>query len=97
MFSLLLRYYEESKVALKQGYLFDAFTCIQYGMCHWARLSAYQLEQYPQSPLWEQVKAINPQVYKLYEELISGCESLEQRLRLVVLAIEFFIRSHLKE
>ena len=96
-FSLLLRHHVESKMELEQGSFLDAFFCIQCGMRHWARLSAYQSNIYPQDPIWEQAKAISPEVYKLYEELVNGREPLEQRLRLIVLAVEFFIRSHLEE
>ena len=43
--------------------------------------------------MWNQVKQIEPEVYKLYEELINSEETIQERLQLLFLASEFLIHS----
>lgn len=90
-YSALLRHHLESKLLLKEGHLLDAHLSIQRSLLHWARLTAIESGEYPRFRLWPQVKRINPAVYKLYRELATGEEPLEQRMRLVLLAEEYAV------
>lgn len=90
-FAALLKCHLESKLLLKEGHLLDAYLAIQKSLLHWARLAAIESGEYPRFRLWPQVKPINPAVYKLYRELATGEEPLEQRMRLVLLAEEYAV------
>lgn len=90
-FSGLLKAHLESKLLLKEGHLLDAYFSIQKSLLHWARLAAIESGEYPRFRLWSQVKPIHPGVYKLYRELTIGEESLEKRMRLVLLAEEYSV------
>ena len=46
---------------------------------------------HPEVTVWHQVKQIEPEIYKLYEELVCSEESMEKRLELLFLASEFLI------
>lgn len=58
-----------------------------------ARLSIIENGLYPEVTVWSQVKKLEPSVYKLYEELVTSRESIEKRLELLFLAIEFSMNS----
>lgn len=96
-FSKLLRYHVESKSYLKKGHNLDAFVSIQHSLQHWARLAVMDAGKYPQVHLWRQVRELNPGVYKLYKELLDSGESVEKRSRLVLLATEYAVLSHMKD
>lgn len=96
-FSQFVRRYVESNNFLKQGNVFDSYSNILRGLHHWARLKIIESGQHPEVTVWNQVKQIDPEVYKMYDELIRGEESLEQKIELVLLASEYSILSELKE
>ena len=50
----------------------------------------------PDTALWKQVRSINAGIYKIYEELSSSAETLEQRVRLAHLACDFSVLSKMK-
>lgn len=64
---------------------------------HLGRLSIIDNGLYPEVTVWSQVKKIEPAIYKLYEELVMSDESLEKRLELLFLAIEFLINSRTQD
>lgn len=92
-FSLFLRRFLQCKEYLAEGRSLDAYTNIMEALFHWARLSIIEQGDHPEVTVWEQVRKINPGIYKLYEELISSHESPEQRVRLVLLACDFNVMS----
>lgn len=92
-FSLFLRRFLQSREYLNQGHHLDAYTNIMEALFHWARLSIIEQGAHPEVTVWEQVRKFNLGIYKLYEELIDSDETLEQRVRLVLLACDFNVMS----
>ena len=92
-FSKLLRRYFEGREFFNRGNYFDAYSHVVESLHHLARLSVIDNGLYPEVTVWSQVKKIEPSIYKLYEELVMSTESLEKRLELLFLAIEFSINS----
>jgi hypothetical protein len=92
-FGRLIRRYQEGKELLKSGDYLDAFNQILHALHHWARLSVIENGFHPEITLWKQVKKIDPEIYKLYDELLMGTDPLEQRLELLLLASEFSLIS----
>lgn len=92
-FAQFLRRFLLCKEYLTQGHILDAYTNIMEALFHWARLSIIEQGAHPEVTLWEQVRTFNPGIHKLYDELISSKESLEQRVRLVLLACDFNVMS----
>ncbi|MBD8028399.1 hypothetical protein H9636_17310 [Ureibacillus sp. Re31] len=92
-FSKLIRRYLEGKEFFNRGNYFDSYHHVVDSLHHLARLSVIDNGLYPEVTVWSQVKKIEPSIYKLYEELVMSTESLEKRLELLFLAIEFLINS----
>ncbi len=76
-----------------RGNFLDAYSNVTESLHHLARLSVLDKGLYPEVTVWSQVKKIQPEIYKLYEELLFSKESLEKKLELLFLAIEFMINS----
>lgn len=96
-FSLFLRRYMQSKEYLNQGHVLDAYSNILEALHHWARITIIESGNHPELTVWNQVYEINPGVYKLYEELTSSQETMEERVQLVLLACEFSVMSKMKD
>lgn len=92
-FSKLIRRYLEGKEFFNRKNYLDSYHHVVDSLHHLARLSVIENGLYPEVTVWSQVKKIEPSVYKLYEELVMSNESLEKRLELLFLAIEFLISS----
>jgi hypothetical protein len=90
-FAKLIRRFMEGKEFYESKHYLDAFNHMVHALHHLARLSVLEHGFHPEITVWNQVKKIEPQIYKLYEELVAGGESLEKRLELLFLAIEFLI------
>jgi len=95
-FSKLIRRYVDGKSFFDKGHFLDAYNYMVHTLHHLARLEVIDSGFYPEVTVWEQVRYIEPQIYKLYEELINSEESLEKRLELLFLACEFLIYSHMQ-
>lgn len=91
-----LQRYLEAKRFLENGHYLDAFHCTIFSLQHWARLAVIEVGNYPEDTVWDQIKKIEPSIYKLYEELITSHESVPQRIELLLLAFEFAIMSKLE-
>jgi hypothetical protein len=50
----------------------------------------------PEMTVWEQMRRVNPGIYKLYEELTTSPETMEQRVQLAVLACEFTVLNKMR-
>lgn len=92
-FSLFLRSYMQSKHYIENGNGLDAYSNILDALIHWARITIIESGVYPEITVWNQLKQFNLGVYKLYEELTSSQESIEQRVKLILLACEFSVMS----
>lgn len=95
-FSFFLRKYLQGKDYIEKGQTLDAYNNVLEALQHWGRICIIESGQHPELLVWKQVKQINPGVYKLYEELTLSLESLEQRVRLVLLACEFSVISKME-
>jgi hypothetical protein len=92
-FAKLIRRYVDGK-ALFEGHQFlDAYNHVVHSLHHLARLAVLENGLHPELTVWHQVKQIEPEIYKLYEELVHSEETLEKRLELLFLASEFMIHS----
>lgn len=92
-FGRLIRRYQEGKELYKAGHFLDAYNEILQALHHWARLAIIEHGFHPEVTLWRQVKSIEPEVYKLYEELVSGNESIDKKINLLLIASEFSLGS----
>ena len=92
-FSKLIRRYIDGKVFFENGQFLDAFNHVVHSLHHLARLEVMEKGFYPEVTVWNQVKHIEPEIFKLYKELIYSDETLEKRLELLFIASEFLIYS----
>ncbi|MCD7036411.1 nucleotidyltransferase-like protein [Metabacillus sp. GX 13764] len=92
-YSKLIRRYLEGKKFFEAKQFLDAYNHIVHALHHLARLEVIDNGFYPETTVWSQVRQIEPQVYKLYQELIDSGETLEKRLELLFLASDFLIHS----
>ncbi|MEW9701347.1 nucleotidyltransferase-like protein [Paenibacillus sp. SI8] len=95
-FSHFLRKYLQSKEYILDEHLLDAYNNILEALHHWARIVIIEDGYHPEITVWRQIRAINPGVYKLYEELTTSKETLKQRVQLVLLACEFSVMSKME-
>lgn len=96
-FSKLIRRYLEGKEYFDKGSYLDAYNHVVDSLHHLGRLSIIDSGLYPEVTVWEQVKKIEPAIYKLYEELVMSHEPIEKRLELLFLASEFLIHSRTQD
>jgi hypothetical protein len=92
-FSKLIRRFVDGKAFFENRHYLDAYNHIVHSLHHLARLSVIDNGFHPEVTVWHQVKQIEPEIFKLYEELVSSEESIEKRLELLFLASEFLIHS----
>nr|WP_273129193.1 nucleotidyltransferase-like protein [Bacillus weihaiensis] len=95
-YAKLIRRYLEGKVFFESNQMLDAYNYIVHSLHHLARLEVIDRGLYPEVTVWNQVKHIEPQVYKLYKELVESDETLEKRLELLFLASDFLIHSKIE-
>ncbi|RXZ79839.1 hypothetical protein EBB07_21660 [Paenibacillaceae bacterium] len=95
-FSGFLRAAVQARHELKESNLMDAHSNILRALHHWGNLALIEEGAVPEATVWKQIKRYNPGIYKLYEELTISPETLEQRVKLVLLGCEFSIGSKLK-
>jgi hypothetical protein len=94
-FAKLIRRYMDGRALFNAGQLLDAYNHVIHALHHLARLAVIEQGFYPEVTVWDQVKQIDAQIYKLYEELVSSEEPLQKRLELLFLASEFLIHSRI--
>lgn len=88
-FSKLIRRFKDGKALFYEGHYLDAYNQIVHALHHLARMAIIEHGFYPEVTVWQQVKQIEPEIYKLYSELVTGDESIEKKLELLLLANEF--------
>ena len=92
-FAKLIRSYSECKDLYDAEQYMDAFSRMVHSLHYLARLSVIEKGFHPEVTVWNQVKRIEPEVYKLHQELSKSSESLDKRVQLMLLATEFAINS----
>lgn len=92
-FAKLIKRYREGKAFFQDGHLLDAYNHVLHVLHHLARLAITENGLYPELTVWNQVRHIEPGIYKLYEELLTSEETIQKRLELLFLASEFLIHS----
>ncbi|MEH7226772.1 nucleotidyltransferase-like protein [Bacillus sp. JJ1566] len=95
-FAKLIRRYQDGKAFFNANQHLDAYNYVIHALHHLARLAIIENGFHPEITVWNHVKQIDPQIYKLYIELLESEESLEKRLELLFLASEFLIHSRAK-
>lgn len=95
-FAKLIRCLKESKSLYYAGHYLDAYNLVVQALHHLAKLSIIENGFHPEVTVWQQVKQMNPQVYKLYSELVTGSEPIEKKLELLLIANEFGLISKTK-
>ncbi len=94
-FAKLIRRFVDGKTLFENKQYIDAYNHVVHSLHHLARLAVIENGLHPELTVWHQVKQIEPEIYKLYEELVNSEETLEQRLELLFLASEFMIHSRM--
>ncbi|WP_040206486.1 nucleotidyltransferase-like protein [Neobacillus jeddahensis] len=92
-FAKLIRRYVDGKALFESKQFLDAYNHVVHSLHHLARLAVIENGLHPELTVWHQVKQIEPEIFKLYEELVNSEETLEKRLELLFLASEFMIHS----
>lgn len=95
-FSKLIRRYMDGKAFFDNGHYLDAYNHVVHSLHHLARLAVIENGFHPEVTVWHQVKHIELEIYKLYEELVTSDEEIKKRLELLFLASEFLIHSKTK-
>lgn len=92
-FAKLIRRYVDGKDLFDNKQFLDAYNYVVHSLHHLARLAVIENGLHPELTVWQQVKQIEPEIVKLYEELVNSEEAIEKRLELLFLASEFLIHS----
>lgn len=92
-FAKLIRRYMDGKAFFENKQYLDAYNDILHSLHHLGRLSLIEKGFHPEVTVWKQVKQIEPDIFKLYNELVTSEEGLEKRLELLFLASDFLIHS----
>ena len=95
-YAKLIKRYKNGKALFEQENYLDAYNSVIHSLHHLARLAIIEKGFHPEVTVWKQVKDIDGQILKLYEELVFSTENLKERLELLFLASDFLIYSKLK-
>ncbi|MCM3749060.1 nucleotidyltransferase-like protein [Paenibacillus pasadenensis] len=95
-YSQFLHSFLLAKQNIEDGFLLDAHNHIIKTLNHYAHLELIEAGRHPEPSVWRQMRRFHPGIYKLYEELSTSPETLEQRIQLVLLACEFSMMSKMK-
>ncbi|MBP2002492.1 hypothetical protein J2Z69_003565 [Paenibacillus shirakamiensis] len=96
-FSMFLRRYVEAKRFSQESQFLDGFRSVLEALHHFARIELIEQGIYPEHEVWEQARHHNSVVHKLFEELTTSMETIEQRLQLALLACEFSVMSKMED
>ncbi len=95
-FGKLLKSYSEVKDLYASEQYKDAFSRMVHTLHYLARLAVVEEGYHPEATLWSQVKETDPEIYKLYDELIESDEPIAKRIQLMILAADFAISRRAK-
>ncbi|MBP1948092.1 nucleotidyltransferase-like protein [Virgibacillus litoralis] len=90
-FGKLVKSYSEVKDLYTSEQYKDAFSRMVHSLHYLARLAVIEKGYHPEVTLWNQVRQIDPEVFKLYDELIQSDEAISKRLQLMIIASDFVI------
>jgi hypothetical protein len=90
-FAKLIRRFMDGKELFEMGNFLDAYNHIVHALHHLARLSVIDNGMHPEVTVWSQVRRIEPEVFKLYQELVESEEPLHKKLELLFLASDFLV------
>ncbi|WP_130613724.1 nucleotidyltransferase-like protein [Cohnella abietis] len=90
-FSQFVRTYLQAKQDIQDGQVLDAYSQLLASLHNLAHITLVEQGMHPELTVWEQMRRVNPGIYKLLEQLTTSGETLEQRVQLVLLACEFSI------
>lgn len=88
-FAKLTRNYSEAKDLYVSNHYLDAYSKVLSSLHSLGRLAIIEQGYHPEVVVWNQIRQIDPEVYKLYEELIESKESVQKRVELMLIAIDF--------
>lgn len=92
-FAKLIRRYMIGKSFFETGQYIDTYNHMIHCLHHLARLVVIEKGFHPELTVWSQVKALDPEIFKLYKELVTSDESTEKRLELLFIASDFLIHT----
>lgn len=95
-FGKLVKSYSEVKDLYASEQFKDSYSRMVHSLHYLARLAVIEKGYHPEVTLWNQVRQIDPEVYKLYDELIQSTEAIPQRVQLMILAVDFVISTRAK-
>ncbi|QDP39431.1 nucleotidyltransferase-like protein [Radiobacillus deserti] len=87
-FAKLTRSYSEAKDLFQTEQYLDAYSRVLRSLHYLARLAIIEKGYHPEVTVWNQVKRIDSEAYKLYEELIKSDEETNKKVELMLLAVE---------
>jgi len=88
-FSKITRSYSEAKNLYETGDYLDAYSAVVQSLHYLGRIAVIEKGFFPEVVVWDQLRRIDSEVYKLYEELLRNTEDLKKRVELMLLAIDF--------
>lgn len=95
-FAKLIRRFMDGKALFDNGHYLDTYNHLVHSLHHLARLALIEQGFHPELTVWQQTKHIEPEILKLYDELVNSYEPLEKRLELLFIASEFLIHTKTK-
>lgn len=90
-FGKLVKSFSEVKNFYESDQYKDASSNIVKSLHYLARLAVIEKGYYPEVTVWIQVKQIDIEVYKLYEEFFENNEEIDKRIQLMIIAMDFVI------
>lgn len=97
-FSRLAHFYVQAKLGEEHQVLMDTYYNLIHALKHFAAIELIEMSgELPSVHVWDQLSGMNSTACKLFEELINSTETLEQRIQLALLAIEFSVTSKMAE
>lgn len=96
-FGKLLRSFTDAKDLFESGQYKDAYSRVVHSLHYLARLAVIENGYHPEIMVWDQVKQIDREVYKLYDELIESDEELNKRVQLMLIAADYVINNRAKK
>ncbi|WP_017473703.1 nucleotidyltransferase-like protein [Amphibacillus jilinensis] len=95
-FAKLTRSYREAKQLFETENYLDSYNKVISSLHSLGRLSIIEQGYHPELIVWNQIKRIDPSIYKLYDELLTSTEPLPERIELMMIAIDFSMSSKVK-
>lgn len=95
-FARLICNYKDGKALYQKQQYLDAYTYLLQSLQHLGKIAVIEKGLLPKTGVWKQVKRIEPEICKMYDEIINNDEQLSKRLELIILALEFFIHKKIE-